>query len=175
MKIEGGKTMGWFAKNSMKLEDLASDLSNLVLRSIEPSKLENLKEWSVNPENSKHRLEIVILSLFSLRAAILSTLDQDKGNTLLLFVEQILKTSYEDILSFGTTEQSEIFLQNRYEDYNDLDRFGSPIPRVGLRFAKNIGIEDAALIYWADMFFKKTRQMYVELLSAINEKYDLVI
>jgi hypothetical protein len=167
--------MGWFAKDRMKLEDLASDLSNLVLRSIEPRKLENLKERGVDPENSKQRLEIVILSLFSLRAVIPSVLDQDKGNTLFLYVEQLLKTSYEDILSFGTTEQFEIFLQKRYEEYGDLDRPGSAMPRIGLRFAKNIGIEDAALIYWADMFFKKIRSMHVDFLKMVNEKYDLAI
>lgn len=167
--------MGWFSKDKLKLEDLASDLSRLALRSIEPSKLEPLKEYGINPENSMHRLEIVILSLFSLRAAISSVLDQDKGNTLLLYVEQLLKISYEDILSFGTTEQFEIFLQKRYEEYEDLDRPGITIPRIGLRFSKNIGIEDAALLYWADTFFRKTRLLHVDFLMTVNEKYDLVI
>jgi hypothetical protein len=162
-------------KSGLKLEDITSALAKMALSSIEPSKLEKLREFGVNPENSTHRLEIVILSLFSLRAAIPSALDQDKGNTLLLYVEQLLKISYEDILSFGATEQFEIFLQKRYEEYDGLYRPGSTIPRIGLRFAKNIGIEDAALIYWADMFFRKIRLMHVDFLRVINEKHDLVI
>src|SRR5215475_13072774 len=99
-------------KNGLKLEDIASDLAKLVLQSVEKSKLECLIKCGVNPENSKHRFEIVILALFSLKSAILiaqqsSMFDQRKGSELLHFVEQLLKTSYVDVLTLGYADQFE--------------------------------------------------------------------
>src|SRR5215475_15920756 len=97
-------------KDGLKLEDLASSLAKMVLQSIDKSRLECLIKCGVNPENSKHRLEIVILSLFSLKAAIFiaeqsSMFDQCKGSELLLYVEQHLKISYADVLTLGYADQ----------------------------------------------------------------------
>jgi hypothetical protein len=171
--------MEWFRKDRLKIEDAASDLSKMVLRSIEPSNLESLKQWGVNPNNAKHRSEIVILSLFSLRSAVFitqhsSTFNQDVGDILLLYVEQFLKISYMDVLSFGTIEQFEIFLQTRYEEYDSLDSPGKETPSIGLRFGKNIGIDDVALVHWAEMSFRKIRLMYVDFLKMMNDKYELI-
>jgi len=149
-------------KDSLKLEDLASDLVKMVLLSIKPSKLEDLKTWSVNPESSKHRLEIVILLLFSLKSAISiaqqsSTLDQDKWSELLLYVEQFLKTSFVDVLTLGDADQFEHLLEKRYEEYESRDTPGSPIPRIGLRFCHNIEIDDMALVHWAETTFRTAK------------------
>src|SRR5262245_18469373 len=102
-------------KSRLKLEDLASDLAEMVLKSIETSELEPLKQRGVNQNNAKHRLEIVILSIFSLRSAIFitqqsSTFDKLIGNALLLYVEQFLKISYVDVLTLGDTDQFENLL-----------------------------------------------------------------
>lgn len=167
--------MEWSGKGELKLENIASDLAKMVLRSIEPGKLKNLKEWGVNPENSKHRLEIVILSLFSLRAAIPLALGQDKGKALLLYVEQLLKIAYIDVLKFGNIDQFETLLRSRYEEYDSLDHPGATASGIGLCFSRNIGIDNVALICWADMSDRKFRLMYVDYLKMINDKYDLVI
>jgi hypothetical protein len=161
-------------KDRLKLEVIASELAKMVLRPIEPGKLKKLEVWGVNPENSKHRLEIVILSLFSFRAAIPSTLGQEKGKTLLLYIEQLLKISYIDILKFGNTEQFETFLKERYEEYDRLDRPGATTSGIGLCFSKNIGIDHAALISWADMSHRKINLMYVDYLKMINNRYELI-
>ena len=166
-------------KDSLKLEDLASDLVKMVLLSIEPSKLEDLKTWSVNPESSKHRLEIVILFLFSLKSAIFiaqqsSTSDQNKGSELLLYVEQLLKISYADVLTLGDTDQFENLIEKRYEEYESRDTLVSTIPRIGLRFSRNIGIDDLAIVLWAEMKYRKFRLKYVDFLKMTYDRYDLI-
>jgi len=171
--------MEWSEIGKLKLEDLASDLVKMVLQSIKPSKLEDLKTWSVNPESSKHRLEIVILFLFSLKSAIFiaqqsSTSDQNKGSELLLYVEQLLKISYADVLTLGDTDQFENLIEKRYEEYESRDTPGSPIPRIGLRFSHNIEIDDLALVHWAETTFRTVRLTYVDYLKMINDKYELI-
>ena len=166
--------MGWFGKDKLKLEDVAPDLAKLVLRSIEPSKLEPLEEWGVDPENSNHRLEILILSLFTLRSAIPHALEQDKGVTLILYVEQLVKVSYVDVLKLGTTSEFESTLNKRYEEYEKLVSSGATTPRIGLAFGRNIGIDDFALAHWAEMNFRKNRLTQVEFLRNINDKFQLV-
>ncbi len=166
--------MGWFGKDKLKLEDMAPDLAKLVLRSIEPIKLEPLNEWGVSAENSKHRLEILILSLFTLRSAIPHALEQDKGVTLILYVEQLVKVSYVDVLKLGTTSEFELTLNKRYEEYEKLDSPGATTPRIGLAFGRNIGIDDFALAHWAEMTFRRTRLTQVEFLRNISDKFQLV-
>lgn len=166
-------------KDRLMLEDLASDLAKMVLQSIKPSRLEYLKTWSVNPENSKHRLEIVILFLFSLKSAIFiaqqsSMFDQNKGSELLLYVEQFLKTSYADVLTLGDTDQFENLIEKRYEEYESRDTPSSPIPRIGLRFSRNIEIDDIALVHWAETTFRTVRLTYVDYLKMINDRYELI-
>jgi hypothetical protein len=167
-------------KDRLNLEDLASDLAvKIVLQSIKLRELEDLKTWGVNPKSSKHRHEIVILSLFSLKSAIfiaqqLPTFDQDKGSELLLYVEQYLKNSYTKVLTLGDTDQFENLLRSRYEDYESRDTPGSPIPRIGLRFSRNIGIDDMAIVHWAEATFRKNRQTYVDYLKMINDRYELI-
>lgn len=167
--------MGWFGKDKLKLEDVANDLAKLVLRSIELSKLEPLKEWGINPENSKHRLEILILSLFTLRSAIPHALEQDKGVTVILYVEQLVKVSYVDVLKLGTTSEFESTLNKRYEEYEKLDNPGATTPSIGLAFGRNIGIDDFALAHWAEMTFRKTRLTQVEFLKNISDKFSLIV
>ena len=171
--------MEWSEIGKLKLEDLASDLVKMVLQSIKPSKLEDLKTWSVNPESSKHRLEIVILFLFSLKSAIFiaqqsSTSDQNKGSELLLYVEQLLKISYADVLTLGDTDQFENLIEKRYEEYESRDTPVSTIPRIGLRFSRNIGIDDLAIVLWAEMKYRKFRLKYVDFLKMMNDRYDLI-
>jgi hypothetical protein len=142
-----GEDYGMFRKDGIKLQDIASDLTKMVMHSLEPSKIGPLKKQGVDPNNAEHRLEIVVLSLFSLRSAIfvaqhLSILDQDKGNALLRYVTQLLKISCVDVLKFATIEQFESFLQMRYVGYDNLDIPGSKAPGIGLRFGKNIGINN---------------------------------
>jgi hypothetical protein len=166
-------------KGRLKLEDLASDLTKIVLKSIEPSELESLKQWGVNQNNAKHRLEIVILSTFSLRSAIFitqqsSTFDKLIGDALLLYVEQFLKISYVDVLTLGDTDQFENLLNKRCEEYESRDAPGSPIPRIGLRFGRNIGIDDIALVHWAETTFRTVRLTYVDYLKMINDRYELI-
>jgi len=167
-------------KDRLKLEDLASDLAvKMVLQSIKLRELEDLKTWGVNPESSKHRLEIVILSLFSLKSAIFiaqqsSTFNRDKGSELLLYVEQYLKNSYSNVLTLGDTDQFENLLRSRYEEYESRDTPGSTIPQIGLRFSNNIGIDDIALVQWAETTFRTVRQTYVDFLKVINDKYELI-
>jgi hypothetical protein len=169
-----------FGKDRLKLEDLSSDFAvKMVLQSIKLRELEDLKTWGVNPESSKHRLEIVILSLFSLKSAIFiaqrsSAFDQDKGNELLLYVEQYLKNSYANVLMLGDTDQFENLLRSRYEEYESCDTPDSTIPQIGLRFSHNIGIDDIALVHWAETTFRKVRQTYVDFLKVINDKYELI-
>jgi hypothetical protein len=168
--------MGWFGKDKLKLDDVASEMSRIVLNRIAPDKLEPLKEWGVNPENPKHRLEILILSLFTLRSAIPHVLEQDKGVTLMLYVEHLVKVSYVDVLKLGTTSEFESTLNKRYEEYEKLDRPGSATvtPRIGLAFSSNVGIEDIALAHWAEMSFRRVRLTQVEFLRNISDKYQLV-
>ena len=167
-------------KDRLNLEDLASDLAvKIVLHSIKLRELEDLKTWGVNPESPRHRLEIVILSLSSLKSAIFivqqsSTLDQDKGSELLLYVEQYLKNSYANVLTLGDTDQFENLLHSRYEEYESRDTPGSPIPRIGLRFCHNIEIDDIALVHWAETTFRTARQTYVDYLKLINDRYELI-
>jgi hypothetical protein len=166
--------MGWFSKERLKLESVAPDLCREVLRSIAPNELEKLKEWGVRPGDPKHRLEIVILSLFCLRSSIPFALERDKGNTLLLYIERLLKISYVDALKLGTTDQFETVLHKRYEEYDKLDSPGATIPRIGLRFSQNIGIDDLAIVHWAEMNFKRVSLLYVDFLKKISEKFELV-
>jgi len=172
--------MEWSGKDRLKLEDLASDLAvKMVLQSIKLRELEDLKTWGVNPESPRHRLEIVILSLSSLKSAIFivqqsSTLDQDKGSELLLYVEQYLKNSYANVLTLGDTDQFENLLHSRYEEYESRDTPGSTIPRIGLWFSRNIGIDDMALVHWAETTFRMTRQTYVDFLKTISDGFDLI-
>ena len=166
-------------KNGLKLEDIASDLAKLVLQSVEKSKLECLIKCGVNPENSKHRFEIVILALFSLKSAIFiaqqsSMFDQRKGSELLLYVEKLLKISYVDVLTLGYTDQFENLLEERYEEYESRDTLVSTIPRIGLRFSRNIGIDDLAIVLWAEMKYRKFRLKYVDFLKMMNDRYDLI-
>jgi hypothetical protein len=166
--------MGWFGRDRLKMEEVAADLCKLVLRDITPDKLESLRQWGVNPDNPKHRLEIVILSLFCLRSSIPFALEKEQGTTLLTYIEHLLKISYVDVLKLGNTDQFETVLHQRYEEYNNLDTPGATIPRIGLRFSQNIGIDDMALVHWAEMTFRKVRLSYVDFLKNINEKYQLV-
>src|SRR4030095_2298707 len=166
--------VGVLGKDKLKLENVAQDFAKMVLKNIAPEKIEPLEEWGVNPENSKHRLEILILSLFTLRSAIPHALEQDKGVTLILYIEQLVKVSYVDVFKLGTTSEFESTLNKRYEEYEKLDSPGATTPRIGLAFGRNIGIDDFALAHWAEMTFRKTRLAYVDFLRTTNEKYELV-
>jgi hypothetical protein len=166
--------MKWSGKCGLEIEPIASDLAKIVLRSIEPRKLENLKGVGLDPENPKHRLEIIILSLFSLRTAIPAALGQDKEERLLFYVEYFLKVAYIDILKFGTIDEFETFLNERYKEYDLLDSSNAMVSEIGRCFSKNIGIANAPLIHWADMSYRNTRLMYIDYLKMINEEYELI-
>jgi hypothetical protein len=92
----------------------------------------------------------------------------------LFYVEQLLKIAYLDILNFGAIDQFETFLKKRYEQYDSLDLTDATTSGIGRCFSKNIGIDNAALIYWADMSYRKIRLMYLDFLKMIDDKYELI-
>ena len=96
--------------------------------------------------------------------------DQCKGSELLLYVEQHLKISYADVLTLGYADQFENLLEKRYEEYESRDTPVSTIPRIGLRFSRNIGIDDLAIVLWAEMKYRKFRLRYVDFLKMMNDK-----
>jgi len=168
--------MGGLNKEKMKIEDVASDLANFILKPLSEENIESLKEWGINPENGHHILEILLLSFFAFRMS----LDDSKKwtNPLLFQIEQRLKNNFVDIHKFGTSNQFETSLIQRTKEYdlifNGQTDIEYKIQKVGTRFASKFESQDTTLMYWASRSFVEWNNAYINFMVIMDDKFELV-
>src|SRR5262245_8952608 len=168
--------MGRTSKDRLEIESIASDLANFILKPLSAENLKSLEEWGIDPENAQHKHEILLLSFFAFRMS----LDDSKKwtNPLLFRIEQQLKSTYVDMLKYGTSSQFETALIQRTKEYdmifNGQTDIEYKIQRIGTRFASKIESQDAALMYWASRSFVEWNNAYINYMVSMNEKFNLV-
>ena len=168
--------MDGLSKEKLEIEQVASDLTNFILKPLSEDNLESLEQWGFDPENGQHMLEIMLLSFFAFRMS----LDDSKKwtNPLLFQIEQRLKITYVEILKFGTSNQFETALIQRTKEYdlifNGQTDIEYKIQKVGTRFASKIESQDATLMYWASRSFVEWNNAFINFLVIMDDRFELI-
>jgi hypothetical protein len=166
-------------KQKLHLSDIASELARLILKSIRES-LNDLEECGVDPDSQANKLEILILNLFVLKVAAQEGLRHIQKNyvDLLFYTEQNLKATYVEVWKYGTADQFETTLQQRYREYDGIMKGPTTtyikLRRIGLSFADHIGAPDVAVVSWASAVCMSLLQSLTSNLNKIDSHFELV-
>jgi hypothetical protein len=171
--------MGLFGKKKLELTEIAREMAMQILKPISEETLNDLKQLSIDPNNGDHKREILFLGLYALRISAPMALknNQAKCVALLDYTQQYVRHAYVDILQYSATEYDSI-LQQRYDEYDSIMTgvlsLSDKLQSIGIHFTRNVGVMDAALMFWATKVMAGWMEANHNFLSGVNSKFELV-